>query len=575
MSVLLSLRNISKRFGGVVALAGVDFSLRAGEIHALCGENGAGKSTLIKILSGIHAAGSYQGEYRLADREVAFTSYADAAAAGLAVIYQELALCGELSVAENIFLGHEPRRGLLTRGESGRPLLPLFIDHGRMIKESARLLSTFGIALDPRSRVDSLGVGQKQLVEIAKALARRSHILVLDEPTAALSDRECAVLMDLLRDLRRRGTACVYISHKLDEVFALADRITVLRDGKTVLSQPSEALSTAQVISAMCGRTVEALFPVRPTVPPPASGVADPSDVPSQPPLLSVAGLSFAADTSHPPRLRDVSFTVRAGEIVGIGGLLGSGRSELLRHLFGAYGTRLAGEVKLRGQPFAPRAPHESLAQGVVLLSEERRRDGLCMDATVGDNFSLSSLAQLVPGKVGLARLCGLLDPRKERERNLKMAGRVRLRSAVATGESEKLLALRARALSGGNQQKVVLGKALLAGPQLLLLDEPTRGVDIGAKQDLYELICDLCAGGLGVLLVSSELPELLGLCDRILVLADGQIAGEFSGRVATAEDLLTAALGASARGAKPERMNQAATTLPGAAPSPASEPAP
>jgi D-xylose transport system ATP-binding protein len=266
---------------------------------------------------------------------------------------------------------------------------------------------------------------------------------------------------------------------------------------------------------------------------------------------------------------------VRAGEIVGIGGLLGSGRSELLRHLFGAYGTRLAGEVKLRGQPFAPTAPHESLAKGVVLLSEERRRDGLCMDATVSDNFSLSSLDQLVPGKVGLARLCGLLDPRKERERNLKMAGRVRLRSAAATGESEKLLALRARALSGGNQQKVVLGKALLAAPQLLLLDEPTRGVDIGAKQDLYELICELCAGGLGVLLVSSELPELLGLCDRILVLADGQIAGEFSRRKATAEDLLTAALGASARRGKPERMNRAATPLQGAAPSPASEPAP
>jgi len=549
MSELLRLRNIRKRFGGVVALSGVDFSLRAGEIHALCGENGAGKSTLIKILSGIHPAGSYEGEYQLSGREVAFSSYADAARAGLAVIYQELALCSQLTVAENIFLGHEPLRGL-------------FIDHVRMEQESARLLSAFGIALDPRSPVHELGVGQKQLVEIGKALARRSHILVLDEPTAALSDRECAVLLDLLRELRGRGTACVYISHKLDEVFALADRITVLRDGQSVLSRDTAELSPAQVISAMCGRTVETLFPTRPgrgQIPPTATPPS-PGSAPPVPPLFSVKGLSCAAAARQPARLSEVSFTVRAGEIVGIGGLLGSGRSELLRHLFGAWGVRRAGEVFLSGQPFAPQTPQEALRQGVVLLSEERRRDGLCMDATVSDNLSLSSLDQLVPTGLGLSRLVGLIDQRKERQRNLQMAGRVRLRSAAATTVNDRLLALLARALSGGNQQKIVLGKALLAGPRLLLLDEPTRGVDIGAKQDLYELISELCQAGLGVLLVSSELPELLGLCDRILVLADGRLAGEFSGPQATAEDLLTAALGAAARLAKSPPASRATT---------------
>jgi len=510
---LLRLDGVQKRFGGVVALSTVDFELLAGEIHALCGENGAGKSTLIKILSGVHPAGSYTGEYWLDEKPARFASHADADAAGIAVIYQELALCEELTVADNIFLGDEPRTGPLG----------LFLDHARMVSEAGHLLGAFGIDLDPQARVRGLGVGQKQLVEIAKALGRRSRVLVLDEPTAALSDREAATLLGLLRELRARGTACVYISHKLDEVFAIADRITVLRDGRSILTQPASELSRQEVIRAMCGRAVVDLFPTP----------AGPEHIVAAP-LLSLHELSVAKSAEAAPRLRGISLEVRPGEVVGIGGLLGAGRTELLLHLYGAWGARVAGSVKLAGETFAPSTPAEALAAGVALLSEERRRYGLCMDESVGFNLSLSSLAEVVQG--------GLIDGPRETQRSLRMAEQVRLRSAAGRGAST--LRAAARALSGGNQQKVVLGKALLSRPRLLLLDEPTRGIDIGAKQEIYELIVELCRDGLAVLMVSSELPELLGLCDRVLMLHEGAIAGSFSRGQANAESLLAAALG-------------------------------
>ena len=543
MSSLLRLVHVRKRFGGVVALAGVDFDLAAGEVHALCGENGAGKSTLIKILSGIHRGGSFEGEYLIDGAPVQFGSYADAARAGLAVIYQELALCEDLTVAENIFLGQELLRPAGLVRDRLEMLLPAlkalrFIDHARMEREAHELLSAFGIDLDPRARVRRLGVGQKQLVEIAKALARKSRILVLDEPTAALSGRESDVLLALLRSLRARGTTCIYISHKLDEVFAIADRVTVLRDGRSVLCQATQTLQPTDVVSAMCGRAIEDLFPTRP----PRLAKLDGT------PLLAVRDLSFAQRRAGAPRLQALTFTVGRGEVVGISGLLGAGRSELLRHLYGAWGVRTAGEVLLDGVPFTPAAPTESLAQGVALLSEERRRDGLCMDESVSFNLSLSSLRALQRG--------GLIDGRRERARNLQMADSVRVRSA-AGGVSDALLALRARALSGGNQQKVVLGKALLTSPRLLLLDEPTRGVDIGAKQDLYELIASLCQQGLGVLLVSSELPELIGLCDRVLVLSDGTLRAEFVRGQMTAEALLLAAVGRAGSGGGGSRVQE------------------
>lgn len=518
---MLGLRGVKKRFGGVVALAGVDFDLRAGEIHALCGENGAGKSTLIKILSGVHPSGSFEGSYLLDGEPARFGSHADAAAAGIAVIYQELALCDELTVAENIFLGHEPRSGPFR----------LFVDGARMRGEAQQLLRTLGIDLDPDAKIGRLGVGQKQLVEIAKALGRSSRVLILDEPTAALSERETDTLLELLRELRRGGTACIYISHKLDEVFAIADRITVLRDGRSIITRPTEELDATAVIRGMCGREVTDLFPPRRS-----------SDFSGVPPLLSVRDLTVAPTAGAPPRLRRVSLEVRPGEVLGIGGLLGAGRTELLLHIYGAWGVRCGGTVELDGRELGQVTPAAALAAGIALLSEERRRYGLCMDESVSFNLSLSSLGQL-------ARR-GLIDAEREAAKNLAMAERVHLRSAAGAGT----LAAPARALSGGNQQKVVLGKALLTRPRLLLLDEPTRGIDIGAKQEIYDLIAGLCEKGLAVLMVSSELPELLGLCDRVLVLHDGTLAGEFvpgDGRT-SAEAMLAAALGQTPPGTEP-----------------------
>jgi len=320
--MLLEAQHLIKKFPGVVALKDVSFDLQAGEIHALCGENGAGKSTLIKLLSGIHPHGSYEGRFTVGGAEARFASIADAARAGIAVIYQELALVDEMTVAENIFLGSEPRRW------GG------FIDWPRVYREAGALLDRFQVGLDPAARVGSLGVGQKQLVEIVKALAKDSKILILDEPTAALAEHEVRILLDILRDLRRRGIACIYISHKLEEVFAVADRITVLRDGASIVTLAAEAASPAEVIRHMVGREIGDLFPRR---------AGAPGET-----LLAVKGLSVT-DAQGLPRLHDVSFELRAGEVLGIGGLMGAGRTELLMHLFGAWGQRQAGTVELAG----------------------------------------------------------------------------------------------------------------------------------------------------------------------------------------------------------------------------------
>lgn len=504
----LEAHDLCKRFPGVVALKGVNFDVRPGEIHALCGENGAGKSTLIKLLCGIHPHGSYEGSLRVAGQPAAFRGVRDAERAGIAAITQEFALVDELSVAENIFLGREPRRGWR-------------IDWPRLHAEAAGLLRQFGLPISPETPVRELGVGHKQLVEIVRALGKHSRLLILDEPTAALTEQEVAVLMENLRRLRREGTACIYISHRLEEVLALADRITVLRDGATVASLEAGEATIPGLIRPMVGRELTAQFPARP--PPPATQTA---------PLLAVRNLRVAPAAGAPAFLRDLSFHVRPGEVLGVGGLMGAGRTELLLHLFGGWGRRLAGSVELAGAVLpATGGPREAIDAGLVLVSEDRRRFGLILDQDVGFNLSLSSLGQF-------ARWRGLDRPR-EHLANQRWMDRLRIKAASQ--------AVRVGGLSGGNQQKVVLGRVLMTGPRVILLDEPTRGIDVGAKREIYELVGELTAGGAAVLVVSSELPELIGLCDRIVMLHQGAVGGEFSRADFSPERLLAAALGQAA----------------------------
>ncbi len=501
-SVVLKAENIVKRFPGVVALKSVSFDLRAGEIHALCGENGAGKSTLIKVLSGIHPHGSYEGEFFVDGQPANFRSLADAERAGIAVIYQELALVNDMTIGENIFLGSEPR----TR--SG------LIDWPRVHREARLLLQKFKVDLDPGLPVAKLGVGQKQLVEIVKALSKNSRILILDEPTAALTEHEVQILLEILRDLRGRGIASIYISHKLDEVFAICDRLTVLRDGSSVVTLEARQTNKTEVIRHMVGREITDLFPRHATRP---GG-----------PVLEVENVSVTNPQTGRKFLHDISFSLRAGEVLGLGGLMGAGRTELLMHIFGVWGQRESGTVRLDGHELREGKPDKNIRHGLVLVSEDRRRYGLILEKPIGFNLSLSSLPNLTSHR--------LIDRGLEFERNNHFFQSLRVKAPTLEALVSKL--------SGGNQQKVVVGRALMTEPLVIFLDEPTRGIDVGAKLEIYEIINQLTDAGKAVVLVSSELPELMGLSDRILMLHEGRVGGEFTRTEATPEKLLAAALG-------------------------------
>ncbi len=498
--VVLEAHHIIKRFPGVVALKGVTFDLRPGEVHALCGENGAGKSTLIKVLSGIHPYGSYEGDVLLGGEIAEMRTVKDAELLGIAVIYQELASVPEMTVAENIFLGREPTRlGI--------------IDRLKMEDEARKLLRRFGIEINPDLTMRDLGVGHQQLVEIVKALAKNGRVLILDEPTAALSESEVQILLQILRDLKTQGVSCIYISHKLDEVLAIADRITILRDGQSITTMEAARATKSEIIRHMVGREIQDLFPRRQTKP--------------GEPMLTVRNLSVQG----PPGatgLRNISFEVRAGEVLGIGGLMGAGRSELLMHLFGAWGKRISGSVDLAGEKLPTITPDRAISDGIVLVSEDRKRYGLVLEKSVGFNLSLSSLDRM-------SRM-GLIDPTGEHAENQRMFDSLRIKAR----DMEALVGK----LSGGNQQKVVLGKALMTRPRVVFLDEPTRGIDVGAKVEVYQLVNRLTDAGQAVVLVSSELPELLGMTDRILMLHAGEVGGTFVRGEADQEKLLAAALG-------------------------------
>jgi len=496
-SPILEVSRVSKSFGGIAALVDVDFDLRAGEVHALVGENGAGKSTLMKILAGVHV--DYDGVIRLAGAQVRFAGVQDAERAGVAIIHQELDLVPELSAADNIFLGREP----LIAGT--------IVDRRRIVRAAEALLRRLGIAIDPQSRVADLRVGEQQLVEIAKALSLDARILMMDEPTSALSTSECETLFKVVRQLAAAGVAIIFTSHRIDEVVALANRVTVLRDGRRVLTAPIEGLSSNAIISAMVGRTL-------------VSTHREPVAVEGAP-VLSVRNLTLDMVGPRGWRrvLHGVSFDLRRGEILGIGGLLGSGRTEILESIFGAARGWRTGDIAIDGEPVAIGSPAEACRLGVALVTEDRKARGLLLASTVRDNMALPSVGALSRfGVRGFAREAAL-------------AGDMVERLSVRCNDVDQIVST----LSGGNQQKVVIGKWLATEPRVLLLDEPTRGIDVGAKQEIYQLVFQLAAHGLGIVTVSSEMPELLLLSDRVLVMCEGRQTAILSRAEATQEAIM------------------------------------
>ncbi len=506
---LLEIRAVGKRFPGVVALADVTFDVARGEVHALVGENGAGKSTLMKILSGVTT--DYDGALVWDGTPLHLQGPRDAQARGIAIIHQELNLVPELSVAENIFLGREPRTSWGT------------LDARRMAQEARAQTDRLGLDIAPARPLGRLRVGERQLVEIAKALSLNARLLILDEPTSALSDAERERLFSVIEALKRDGVTMIYISHKLDETFRLADRVSVLRDGRYIGTRAVGDTDEAALIRMMVGRPLTDLF-ARDGGTSGGGGELDLEGGTGEE-VLRVDDLGLRAEGRT---LHDISFTLRRGEILGLAGLMGAGRTELLETLFGVHAPRLArGRVTIQGRAQAlPASPAAALRAGLALVSEDRKDKSLVLGASVGHNITLAALGDFLQAGVIRSGQENAAVRQSLQDLHIKTHS-----PDVAVG-----------ALSGGNQQKVVLAKCLLTRPTVLLLDEPTRGIDVGAKAEIYALIRRLAGSGAGILLASSEMPELLALCDRILVLAGGRVAAEFAARDATQERILTAA---------------------------------
>ena len=486
------------------ALDGVTFDLQAGEFHSLVGENGAGKSTLMKVLSGVYPFGTYEGDILVDNSVRKFNTIREAEHTGIAIIFQELSLVKELTVGENIFLGREPSRFGV-------------IDSTTLYQKAGQLLKDLNLPINPRTKVGNLGIGQQQLVEIAKALSQSAKILVLDEPTAALTESEVKTLFGILRDLKERGVGMIYISHKLGEVFEMSDRITVLRDGKTVGTNYAKDLNVAKVIALMVGREVGDIFPK--------------TSHEFGETVLEVKNLSvYDLDIADKKLVKDVSFSVKKGEVLGIAGLMGAGRSELLMGIFAAWNGKVSGDFFVEGKKVKIDSPAEAIKNGIGFVTEDRKRFGLLLAQTIQDNSTLA----------GLKRISGAFLINRSRE---NAATKQVMKSLHVKANSPMTVA---GTLSGGNQQKVVLGKWLLTNPKVLFLDEPTRGIDVGAKQEIYAEINRLAKEGLAIVMVSSELPEVLGLSDRVLVLHEGKLTGEFPKTEATPEKVMMAATGES-----------------------------
>ncbi|MBN3344351.1 xylose ABC transporter ATP-binding protein [Pectobacterium brasiliense] len=502
MPHLLEMKNITKAFGAVKAVDNVSLMLDAGQVLSLCGENGSGKSTLMKVLCGIYPYGSYDGQIVFSGDELRANHIRDTEQKGIAIIHQELALVKEMTVLENLFLGNEwTRFGVM--------------DYDNMYLRCQRMLEQVKLAVDPNTKVGELGLGQQQLVEIAKALNKQVRLLVLDEPTASLTERETAILLEIIQDLRDHGIACIYISHKLNEVKAISDVICVIRDGKPIGTNPAAELSEDQIIAMMVGRELTELYPNEPHV------IGEE--------VLRVEHLTaWHPVNRHIRRVDDVSFALHRGEILGIAGLVGSGRTETVQCLFGAYHGHWQGDIFIDGKPVTISNCQQAMAQGIAMVPEDRKKDGIVPVMSVAQNMTLAALDQFTG-------LFSMLDDAREQDIIRQSLANLK----VKTSSPELAIAR----LSGGNQQKAVLAKCLLLNPRILILDEPTRGIDIGAKYEIYKLINALVKQHIAVIVISSELPEVLGLSDRVLVMHQGRIKADLVNRDLTQEQVMEAAL--------------------------------
>jgi ribose transport system ATP-binding protein len=496
---LLKLEDVSKEFPGVKALSGVSFDLRAGEVHAVCGENGAGKSTLMKIISGLYQPDG--GTISFKGKPARFASTLESEAAGIAIIHQELNLVPHLSVAENIYLAREPRWGFL-------------VDRRRLMADAQRCLHRLGVDIDPAAQVRTLSVAQCQMVEIAKALSLDAAVLIMDEPTSSLTEQEAQLLFRVIRGLKAAGTGIIYISHRLDEMAAIVDRVTVLRDGRYISTDDFDAITIDDIVSRMVGRSLEDKFP-------------EPTRQPTEDVIFSVSGLSRRGVFS------DISFDIRRGEILGFAGLMGAGRTEVARAIFGADPND-AGTITLEGQTLSISDPRSAIEAGIAYLSEDRKSQGLAVKMQVDANLVMAHM-QAVSSSLGI------IDRQRQRAAAQKYVDLLNIRTPT--------LSQPVRLLSGGNQQKIIIGKWLFREPRIMFFDEPTRGIDVGAKFAIYQIMDELAAKGIGIVLISSELPEVLGLSDRVAVFHGGRITATLTTRETSQEEIMHYASGSGRRG--------------------------
>jgi D-xylose transport system ATP-binding protein len=502
--IILDFNHITKRFPGVVALDDVTFPIRRGEIHGICGENGAGKSTLVKILSGVYPFGTYEGSvtYDGAELNLGQSSIREAVEKGIAIVYQELTLVPTRTVGENVFLGKEP----LEHG---------LINWNKLYADTQAILAKYQLDVDPRATVRDLGVGKMQMVEIAKALSENAKVLILDEPTSALSKAEVEKLMGILRGLKDHGITCIYISHRLEEFFLITDRVTVMRDGKVITTQPTSAVTQGDLVKFMVGREMKERFPV---------GNRKPGPV-----IFEVEGLeAFDPNNSSRKVLDGVSFNVRKGEILGIAGLMGSGRTELVLTLFGEYGKITKGQIRMDGQLVEPKSARQAIDAGLSLVPEDRKKMGLVLIQSILKNISLPNLDQF-------SRFFRI-NANKEREASLQQAKSLTIKTSS--------LDVQALTLSGGNQQKVVISKWLLSKPKVLIMDDPTRGIDVGAKFEIYKLMNELAETGEAIIMISSDLEEVLGMSDRVMVMCRGHSTATLAVAEANQERVMALATG-------------------------------